>query len=209
MTDNLTTDPEETLARSLVEELHKVGVTDAVVHWDRSPWGARIPLTEDRGEYKTPSLFVLVEGTQKVGENETPHWFGQLGDFREDGDDGDLQETYLSWIVREWLGESLADLARTLKAFTDVLKAGTGTKTTFDMTIKIENVYPDDVVRRTMAVSVPAPPEDHEDLNMWAEDHLYPLTGTGRTEGDAGYFVTVLKCPYYPALEGNEFEWGI
>lgn len=79
------------------------------------------------------------------------------------------------------------------------------------LTVKIDNVYPDGTVTRVMMVDVPAPEVvdrgDHE--SEWAEDHLLPLTGTGRTEGDAGYFVEITECREVPELVGRNYEWGI
>lgn len=77
--------------------------------------------------------------------------------------------------------------------------------------VRIDNVYPDGTVRKTMWLLVPPPPAgyDEDTLNEWAEDELYEFTGTGRTEGDAGYFLTILQCESDPALVDTEFEWGI
>jgi hypothetical protein len=44
---------------------------------------------------------------------------------------------------------------------------------------------------------------DHEE---WAMEYLMQYTGTGRTEGDAGYFVKVLECDDRPDLVGLEVE---
>lgn len=77
------------------------------------------------------------------------------------------------------------------------------------LTLRIENIYEDgETVITTPTVTVPAAPEDPEDWDHWAEDHLYPLTGTGQPEGDAGYFIEVTESPDYPALIGAEFEYG-
>lgn len=73
--------------------------------------------------------------------------------------------------------------------------------------VKVENVYPDGTVRTNAEAEVPLPPL--QDLDEWAEEHLMPLTGTGRTEGDAGYFLTITKFDARPELVGTEYEWGI
>jgi hypothetical protein len=80
------------------------------------------------------------------------------------------------------------------------------------LSIKIDNIYEDgDKVTETKDIDVPEPPnldtesERHQD---WAFDYLFPFTGTGRTHGDAGYFVEILASDD-AALIGNEYEWGI
>lgn len=78
--------------------------------------------------------------------------------------------------------------------------------------MEIENIYLDgDKVAETVTVEVPSPPNldfdslEHED---WAYENLFPHTGTGRTDGDAGYFVTILSASYEPRLAGQTYEWG-
>lgn len=76
--------------------------------------------------------------------------------------------------------------------------------------LQILNCYPDeDVMEEQGGVEVPAPPNLEDDLEDWAYEHLFPLTGTGRTKGDAAYFVTIARSPDLPALEGREFSWGL
>jgi hypothetical protein len=77
------------------------------------------------------------------------------------------------------------------------------------MTLKIDNIYEDgeQVTNTLYDVEVPKPTGGSEALSEWAYDHLFPLTGTGRTEGDAGYFVEIIAAED-PALVGSEFEWG-
>ncbi len=52
--------------------------------------------------------------------------------------------------------------------------------------------------------TVPAP--DGQDLDDWADEHLFPLTGTGRETGAAGYFVKVIESTD-PDLIGKDWEW--
>lgn len=75
---------------------------------------------------------------------------------------------------------------------------------------RIENHYDDGPVKSIRKVEVPGPPDldDDEATDEWAYEHLFPLTGTGRTWGDAAYFVRVTEAPDLPALVGREFEWG-
>jgi hypothetical protein len=76
------------------------------------------------------------------------------------------------------------------------------------MAIKVTNIYEDgDQVVRTKAIDVPEPEPD-DDMEQWAEDHIFEHTGTGRAEGDAAYFVEVVECHDQPHLKGTEFEWG-
>lgn len=104
----------------------------------------------------------------------------------------------------------IAEHGETVKFFVDL----TPPPEIWHMTIKIENVYPDGTVEFEKDIEVPRPPEDPDeraessDDGDWAYDHLYPHTGTGRTKGDAGYFVTIIKCEEDESLVGEEFEWG-
>lgn len=117
MTD---TDSDELLARQFVDHLRAVGLTDAVLHWDRSPWGARIPLTEERGEYQTPSLFVLIDGTRTdASGREVPQWIGALGGF-----DQDVDDTLQSVFIKFFHEQSLTELATTVNTFVTILKEG-------------------------------------------------------------------------------------
>lgn len=82
------------------------------------------------------------------------------------------------------------------------------------MQVMVYNVYPEGTVEIQHDIDVPPPPADpderakQDDDGDWAYDHLYPLTGTGRTTGNAGYFVEILKCDEDESLVGVEFEWG-
>jgi hypothetical protein len=80
------------------------------------------------------------------------------------------------------------------------------------LTLKIDNVYDDGTITNTLYdVEVPDPPspvyksDEHDD---WADSELLPLTGTGREEGDAGYFVEIIAAEH-PALVGRTYEWGV
>jgi hypothetical protein len=102
--------------------------------------------------------------------------------------------------------------------------------------LKIEctSVYADEEVVNVQDVDVPAPEEDEEgrcehghflsggtgtcpmprdqhtvsedDLEDWGMEHLMQFTGTGRTTGEAGYFVEVLESPERPSLVGFKVE---
>lgn len=64
------------------------------------------------------------------------------------------------------------------------------------------------VVATTLKVEAPPEGFTEDELEMWADDVLFPYTGTGRTEGDAGYFAKITACPDMDELTGAEFEWG-
>jgi hypothetical protein len=45
------------------------------------------------------------------------------------------------------------------------------------------------------------------DLDDWAEDTIYPLTGTGKSNGDAWYDATITASSD-PSLVGTTYEFG-
>jgi len=81
-----------------------------------------------------------------------------------------------------------------------------------DVTLEIENVYPDETIRTTVETRIPIPPPPSEsdyERQDWEDEYIMPETGTGRTEGDAAYFVTVTKSSRPDVLPvGTEFEYG-
>lgn len=76
---------------------------------------------------------------------------------------------------------------------------------------RIENAYEDgeEVVTFATDVVLPSPPADEEsqEYSDWAYEHVHPLTGTGRTDGDAWYDVEVVACSV-PELVGRTFDFG-
>lgn len=80
-----------------------------------------------------------------------------------------------------------------------------------DLDIDIENRYADGTMvptqRRSIVVVAPPPESDAQAYEDWAEKYIYPHTGTGRTEGDAWYDVTITRCSD-PDLVGRTFAWG-
>lgn len=93
------------------------------------------------------------------------------------------------------------------------------------LTLEITNIYVEDgeeIVTHEERWMPPPPYVDYADmddderdeLDAWAEEHILPLTGTGRTEGDASYFAKVTGIdgdhiePGHPLI-GYEFEWGV
>lgn len=113
---------DEIAARTLTAYFQGRDVT-AFVHWDRSPWGVRIPLTDDNSEY-APALYVLTENAPVSEDLGGRRWFGQLGGCGPDGDDGDLVDTTFEWLERSWLGDNVAVVARAVGALLPILKAG-------------------------------------------------------------------------------------
>lgn len=73
--------------------------------------------------------------------------------------------------------------------------------------LRITNVYDDGQEIVTNEVLEVDPPLDADDVEEWAWDHIWPHTGTGRTDGDAAYFATVTDSDD-PAWVGREFEFG-
>lgn len=112
---------DEEAARTLAAHLHGMGVT-AFVHWDRSPWGVRIPLTADESEH-APSLFVLTENQPVSEDGGGRRWFGQLGGFHDDLQD-DLTETFFEWYERSWLGDDTGTIATSLRTLLLILTHG-------------------------------------------------------------------------------------
>lgn len=123
--DEMTDDPCELHAHYLRAELKMRGVASDV-HRDRSPWGVRIPLTDDdhrRLEYGQPSLFVLTEGGQVVDGQESWRWFGGLGGFGDELDSW-FDDTHLEWYERSWAGETVETVADALVPLVGLLRAG-------------------------------------------------------------------------------------
>jgi len=65
----------------------------------------------------------------------------------------------------------------------------------------------------TQTVDEPSPaglvagfPNEDLDHEEWAMEYLMQYTGTGRTSGNAGYFVEVLECDDRPDLVGLAVE---
>jgi hypothetical protein len=77
---------------------------------------------------------------------------------------------------------------------------------TITVRLHIENVYSDGTVRETLTVEIPAP--NTSGLDEWADECLFPLTGTGWYGGDGLYIVTVLDSSE-TTLTGRTFTWGI
>lgn len=74
------------------------------------------------------------------------------------------------------------------------------------VTVKFTDVYDGAEYPRTQTIDVPAPAGDLDD---WAYDSLFPLTGDGRPHDEAGYFAEITDCAERSDLVGREFSWGI
>lgn len=120
----------EARAHEMRDALARYGV-ESFVHWDRSPWGVRIPLAPSPrpdGEdiYYQPSLFVLTEGTESLGPrmDNTWVWIGTLGNFSGEDNDDTLSDTVLRWHERHWLSHGVDVVARSIAQFVLVLRHG-------------------------------------------------------------------------------------
>jgi hypothetical protein len=119
-------DPCQTRAYAMKRHLSALGVV-SYVHWDRSPWGVRIPLTEDHTEFG-PSLFVLTEGQQHGYADHFDNvwvWQGQLAYFPEDDPASpDLIETSFTWAERHWLDAGTESVAAYVAPLVRLLTVG-------------------------------------------------------------------------------------
>lgn len=82
--------------------------------------------------------------------------------------------------------------------------------TMITLTLRIENIYPGETVvtTRTVQAAMPHCATD-EDWSDWANDYLFPVTGTGREDGDSSYDVTITKSEGGARdLEGRTFMFG-
>lgn len=85
----------------------------------------------------------------------------------------------------------------------------TQTGETVTLTLRIENTYElyDEVVT-TATVTVPAPPpEDSDEYDEWAVEHIHDTFGAGHEDGDAWYDAVVTESSD-PALVGRKFDAG-
>lgn len=145
-----------------------------------------------------------------VYDAEFPHQEGQqfvhaiVHDAR--GGEHPFDLTHLDWRDLRYSIEQEAEVhGDTVKFVLDL-----GEPETMHLKLKIENVYSDGTVTNEVEVDVPKTEfaEHEDDFEDWAYAWIYPHTGTGRTEGDAGYFVEVIEASD-PSWVGREFEWGI
>lgn len=78
------------------------------------------------------------------------------------------------------------------------------------ISLTIENTYElyDDVTTYVYdALIPPPPPEGSPEWDDWEYEHIHSWTGTGRTDGDSWYDVTVTACSD-PSLVGRTFDFG-
>lgn len=123
-------DATELRAHIMLAALAERGVR-CFLHWDRSPWGVRIPLIDDAFASPetvsddNPSLYVLTEGPEPIAPGDRPVWTwrGSLGNFDEDGSN-DLNDTMMQWIERNWLDDHTESVADMIVPFVQILKLG-------------------------------------------------------------------------------------
>jgi hypothetical protein len=79
------------------------------------------------------------------------------------------------------------------------------------ISLAIENRYEDGSMIPTSVVDavIPAPPPDTDDeaISAWEWEHIYQFTGTGNTDGDSWYDVTVTACSD-PTMIGKTYDFG-
>jgi hypothetical protein len=73
--------------------------------------------------------------------------------------------------------------------------------------LAIKNIYTDVTQNTAAVVDVPDMPAEGEARDEWAYDHLFPVTGIGRTDGDSAYVVTITESDT-PDAVGLVFEFG-
>lgn len=80
-----------------------------------------------------------------------------------------------------------------------------------DVTLDIDNYYDGEPIQTIVNATIPAPPEDQDsdEYQDWEQDYVFEHTGTGRTDGDSCYFVTVTKSSRPDLIPvGTEYEFG-
>lgn len=74
------------------------------------------------------------------------------------------------------------------------------------VTVRVVNAYDNgSEVVTTPTATVPMPPDD--DREDWWYEHIFPVTGTGRSEGNAYYSAEIIASDV-PALVGLSYEFG-
>lgn len=112
---------DQAAAFALEKALNDMAVR-AYVHWDRSPWGVRIPLTDDYSE-DAPALYVLTENEPAVERLGGRKWFGQMRLPEGPIDDAGM-ETGFTWLERSWVGENTDTVAERVEVLVQLLRAG-------------------------------------------------------------------------------------
>lgn len=76
------------------------------------------------------------------------------------------------------------------------------------VSLHIVNTYEDgEVITTEITGAEVATPPPAGDLDDWAEGTIDPLTGTGKTNGDAWYDATITASSE-PSLVGTTYEFG-
>lgn len=84
--------------------------------------------------------------------------------------------------------------------------------TKVQLDVRIENHYASGTKTDTTTIVVNTPDEgvDIIEDEDWSYDEIFPHTGTGKTKGDAAYFVEVLKSSADKIIPvGTEWEFGL
>jgi hypothetical protein len=134
MDDDITRDKAERLVRAL-----KALGLPAILHWDRSPWCAKVYLQSrtggERGEFEPAIFFMLEESdsyrikpASEVGhsihsDNERGwRWQGQLGGLEQFDLGDDQYELGFHLLERTWLGDTERDVALKVRALLTLFK---------------------------------------------------------------------------------------
>lgn len=76
------------------------------------------------------------------------------------------------------------------------------------VSLTIVNGYGDGLEQVTAVENVTVPAPSSASLDEWADEHLFPLTGTGRHGGESWYAVTVTSSSD-AQLTGHVFTFGV
>ncbi|NUS02049.1 MAG: hypothetical protein HOV97_05740 [Nonomuraea sp.] len=85
-----------------------------------------------------------------------------------------------------------------------------------DVTLVIDNIYGGETIQTTVRTTIDPPPfplvgdfDNYADEYCdWEQDEIFPHTGTGNAEGDAGYFVKVTESSRPDLIPvGTKFEF--
>lgn len=75
--------------------------------------------------------------------------------------------------------------------------------------VRVDNIYEDgEEITLEREAAIAAPPADENERSDWEQEEIFALTGTGRTTGEAGYFVEVLESSDPDVIPvGTEYEF--
>lgn len=143
----------------------------------------------------------------EVWEDPKYEWLGSLNRYTPTLDhwgaecDANGQPQFEVDQILRWVDEAegLADLKvklgvpwrEALDALAEANKDKVVSPPAIELHLAIENHYSGDVVKTEADVTVPPVPTDEDEQEEWRDEHIFPLTGTGASNKDSAYFVTV------------------